>query len=215
MTYTEFISQFQVFENPPSKKGYHRHHIVPECEQKKLYGEVTDQRQVYLSIPQHMWAHILYDREHNTKTSWRLLTICGKTADYFDCFEKCLECSETMSKKKEEQLNKLTEVRKTTEYRQKLSKANKGKRKTEEHKRKIAESKKGKSTFNKGLHCYTNGIIDIYSTLCPEGFVRGSHSHSTTGYHWINNGIVQKTWKGETPEGWFVGRLKIERRATN
>ena len=94
MTYTEFISQFEVFENPPKKKGLHRHHIVPVSEQTE-----SDNRQIYLSPAQHLWAHILYDREHNTKTADFLLKLCGKSEDYFDCWEKCLAYSYSLSKK--------------------------------------------------------------------------------------------------------------------
>lgn len=101
MTYTELISQFEVFDNPPKKDGYHRHHIVPECEQKKMYGSVTDNRQIYCSLPMHMWLHILYDREHDTNTAYWFLKLCGKPAEYFDCWEKCLAYSYTLRKKME------------------------------------------------------------------------------------------------------------------
>ena len=59
------------------------------------------------------------------------------------------------------------------ETKKKISKANKGKRSpnygkrfSEEHRRKMSEARKGK-------HWYTNGVINVVSSECPDGFVKG------------------------------------------
>lgn len=61
---------------------------------------------------------------------------------------------------------------KTEEQKRKLSERNKGKKLSEETKKKMSISKKGnKST--KGLHWYTNGLINKVCIECPEGFRPG------------------------------------------
>ena len=62
--YVMYISQFEVLDNPPLKEGYHRHHIVPKSQQTE-----KDERCVYLTPAQHLWAHILYDRMTETNTA--------------------------------------------------------------------------------------------------------------------------------------------------
>lgn len=52
------------------------------------------------------------------------------------------------------------------EHRRKLSEANKRRVLSEETKKKVFEA-------NKGKHWYTNGITNIMTFYCPEGFVRG------------------------------------------
>jgi hypothetical protein len=37
--------------------------------------------------------------------------------------------------------------------------------------------------------------------------IRANHTRPTKDSTWINNGIATKQWKGEIPEGWFIGRL--------
>lgn len=194
-TYETFIGQFQVYDNPPWKKGYDRHHIVPESEQIKMYGSVTDNRQIYVTPAQHLWAHILYDREHGTKTAKRFLNLCGKSAEYFDCWEKCLAYSYTLRKKREEGIKKSSEACRTLEHRQKQSdsmreiwsnperrqkqsdsmKGNingKGHKCTDEWKRQQSERKKG-NTYTKGRKWFNNSIISVMAFECPEGFVEG------------------------------------------
>ena len=52
------------------------------------------------------------------------------------------------------------------EHRKKISEALKGHIISEEAKRKISETLKGK-------HWYTNGVINVVSSECPDGFVKG------------------------------------------
>ena len=78
----------------------------------------------------------------------------------------------------------------TEESKLKISVANKGKKRSEEVKRKLSESHKGKNSWSKGMkfseetkkkmskskqnrHWFNNGIQNIWTEECPEGFVRG------------------------------------------
>ena len=67
------------------------------------------------------------------------------------------------------------------ETKRKLSEANKGntyhkgKKHSEETRRKISELLKGHlpTKGSKGMHWYNNGIINSFTYVCPEGFVKG------------------------------------------
>lgn len=179
MTYIEYISQFIVFDNPPKKDGYDRHHIIPESEQVKMHGSVTDNRQIYVTPAQHLWAHILYDREHGTNTADWFLKLCGKPADYFDCWEKCLAYAYTFRKKREERDKKVVEACRTPEHRQKLSKAHTGKSHLKGEKNpcygRTGEKHPmyGELASNHGMRCFNNGIKNTYAFECPEGYKPG------------------------------------------
>ena len=179
MTYSEYISQFTIYNSPSSKKYYHRHHIVPQEIQKKLYGEVVDNRQVYLTLPQHMWAHILYDRENETHTAQRFLSICGKPMSFFTCYEMCLAYSYTLNKKwsnNSGESHPFFGQHLTNNHRKKIADSMKGKNKgthhTEEAKRSISTSLKG-NTRAKNHHWFNNGTISVFRYDCPEGYVPG------------------------------------------
>lgn len=199
MTYNELISRFTIYDNPPKKDGYERHHIVPESEQVKMYGSVIDNRQIYICFSMHMWLHILYDRENGTNTAKWFLKLCGKPIEYFDCWEKCLACFYTLRKKKEERDKRLAEVCRTPEFRQKRSDVMKGdnnpmkrpevrqkvtdsmkgennpfygQHHSDETRKKIADSEKG-NTYNKGRKWFNNGTKNVMAYECPEGFVPG------------------------------------------
>ena len=58
------------------------------------------------------------------------------------------------------------------ESRRKMSEAHKGKHHSEESKNKIGEAMKG-NTSVRGRHWYNNGIKNIMSKECPDGFVPG------------------------------------------
>ena len=90
-TYNNFISQFEIYESAPKKvKGFHRHHIVPEAVQRKLYGDVVDDRRVYVTPAQHLWLHILYDQENGTNTASRIISSSTLRKDDLKSYEDCL-----------------------------------------------------------------------------------------------------------------------------
>ena len=72
-----------------------------------------------------------------------------------------------------------------------MSEAKKGKKLSEEHKRKVAESNKGKHRSDetkrkmyesmKGRCWWNNGIKNVFSRECPEGFVKGMLKNKTQG----------------------------------
>ena len=91
-------------------------------------------------------------------------------------------------------------LKRTTEARKKMSEAHKGKTFSEEHRRKLSEAHKGKSTWNKGkknifsedtlkklsevhkgrrtkgssgMHWYNNGVENILTYTCPDGYIKG------------------------------------------
>lgn len=208
MTYNDFISQFTIYDNPPEKKGYHRHHIVPVSEQI-----TPDNRQVYLTLPQHMWAHILYDRENVTKTARWFLIVCNKPLEFFTDYMLCLSYAYTLRKKREIAGKKISEKlsgdnsywygkvgpmygrtgekcpsygkHRTEESKKKQSESisgekhwNYGKHLTEEHRKNLSESLKGN---NKGQHWYNDGYKEIHANECPEGFTLGRLSSRNKG----------------------------------
>lgn len=95
----------------------------------------------------------------------------------------------------EETRRKISEKHKgrvfSEEHKKKLSEARKGKPSywrgknlTDEAKHKISESRKGmpawnkgkkgaQEAWNKGMHWYNNGIENVMSSVCPEGYVLG------------------------------------------
>lgn len=81
--------------------------------------------------------------------------------------------TEEQRKKRADNCRKLFKGKpKTEEQRRKLSECNKGKSLSEETKKKMSISKKGNKS-NKGLHWYTNGLINKVCIECPEGFKPG------------------------------------------
>ena len=71
----------------------------------------------------------------------------------------------------------------SAEARKKMSESKKGKHRSEETRKKISEAKKGKhrsaetrnkmSEARKGKHWYNNGMQNVFTYECPEGFVQG------------------------------------------
>lgn len=217
MTYNELISRFEVFENPPLKEGYERHHIVPKSEQT-----TEDNRQIYCCPSMHMWLHILYDRENGTKTADWFLKLCGKPAEYFDCWEKCLAYSYTLRKKKEEGYKKSSKTHKNIEVRERISESTKEAMNKPDVKEKMSESHKGKTSWNKGItDCYSKETKQRMSEshigripwnkgkkmLPATEETRQKLSDSHKGQKWFNNG-VKCVRAHECPEGYVPGRLK-------
>lgn len=166
-SYNNFISQFEIINNPQPKKGFHRHHIIPQSQQIE-----KDDRCVYLLPSQHLWAHILYDQEHGTKTATRLKNFSKVNPT---CYEDCIVLDEKDCQLRKEQSERVTgegnpmygvhmygadnpNYGKSTsdETKKKISEAQKqryqngaqnpmkGKHHTEEQKKKWSEERKGK-----------------------------------------------------------------------
>ena len=213
MTYTEYISQFPVFDNPPKKKGYCYHHIVPECEQKRLYGSIIDKRGVLLSIAQHMWAHLLYDREFCTFTSSWFLVACRKPSEYFDCFEKCLAYSYTLRKKEEARLEKSAKMQRTPEYRKKLSERQleyyRNNPVSEEIRQKISSSLRGKFLDRHASAEARKKMSEKRKLRTGEKapmYGRSGDKSPIYGRHWYNDG-TNNVFTYECPQGFVKGRL--------
>ena len=87
--------------------------------------------------------------------------------------------SESLSSEK----NPLFGKHHSAEARKKMSEAHKGKNHSDETRKKISEAKKGKhrseetrkkmSEARKGKHWYNNGMQNVFTYECPEGFVQG------------------------------------------
>lgn len=197
MTYNEYISQFETIENPPKKKGFHRHHIVPKCVQIKNYGSVIDNRQIYVTPAQHLWLHILYDRENGTNYVGQLIRNSRIREQDIHCYEDCLPFNEEWTEQthrrargekhpkywlnkhhSEESNKKRSESCKgrivSESTRSALSEALKGKPKTEEQKKKQSASMSGernprfgKPAANRGTVCWNDGSINKWSKECP------------------------------------------------
>ena len=152
MTYNDFISQFDI-EYQGSQHGREvgkqYHHIIPESEQI-----IPDNRVVGLSPAEHLWAHILYDQEHNTNTAQFLLNVSGLRKENLKSLEDCFPYNQIDSN-----IRKCHSSEKT---RQKVSESHKGARNpmyqktgeqhhwygkhhSEEARKKMSEALKGKS----------------------------------------------------------------------
>lgn len=149
--YVMYISQFEVLDNPPLKDEYHRHHIVPKSQQTE-----KDERCVYLTPAQHLWAHILYDRAHGTKTATGILNQAFLKRENIHSLNDCLIFNEVDRK------NRISS-----------SERRKGTHQSEESNRKRSESHMGKNTWIKGRRHFTDGKTEVLSFECPEGFWEG------------------------------------------
>lgn len=130
MTYDNFISQFEILNNPSPKKGFHRHHIVPRSEQIEKDG-----RCVYLLPSQHAYAHWLYDLENGTSTAEFLIKRSGLRKDEIHSYEDLL-----ILDVKPWLLDK---NRKIVSERMKGNNHHLGKRNTEEAKKRMSEAHMG------------------------------------------------------------------------
>lgn len=158
MTYTEYISQFEILNKQVSKKGFHYHHIIPKARQIKF-----DDSGILLTPAQHLWAHILYDQENHTHTACKLIGYSGIKKKDICCYEDCLPFNEIY----EDWANNLSDTRK--------GKNNPffGFEHTKEQKEKWSKERSGEGHPGYGKHWYTNGIENIRAKECPEGFRPG------------------------------------------
>lgn len=151
-TYSNYISQFEIVDNPPKKKGFHRHHIIPVSEQKRLYGDVIDNRQIYVTKAQHLWCHILYDREHDVETSRFLRREIGVNVEDIKSYDDCLSFNDIFT----EQYEKKCSFRHSDEAKERISRNNsrywKDKSLSEETKAKISKSLSGENHPMFGKH---------------------------------------------------------------
>lgn len=119
-----------------------------------------------------------------------------------------------------EVLNERKERWKDSQYRKHMSDVHKGKTPgnkgmsmSDEFRLRVSNSKKGKGW-------YTNGIINIVSDKCPEGFHKGRMftPHLTKEHYsklasdirsskWWNNGLENKRCKECPGEGWIRGMI--------
>lgn len=83
--YNEFVSRFPLQEKSVEKEGYEFHHIIPKSEQTE-----PDDRGVLLLPSEHLWAHVLYDRENGKETSRFMRTKCNLKLDDIHSYEDCL-----------------------------------------------------------------------------------------------------------------------------
>lgn len=83
--YNEFVSRFPLQEKSVEKEGYEFHHIIPKSEQTE-----PDDRGVLLLPSEHLWAHVLYDRENGKETSKFIRTKCNLKLEDIHSYEDCL-----------------------------------------------------------------------------------------------------------------------------
>lgn len=139
---------------------------VEELKKAKKYYDRPPEELIFLKVSEHNFnsdIHISYEKKgrivsdetrakmskaHAGKTPWNK-GLKGKTS-----------WSDEQRKKYEEKL---------PEIKEKLSKANKGKKLSDETKQKM----KGRKAFNQGLHMFNNGIKIVFAKECPDGFVPG------------------------------------------
>lgn len=227
MTYEEYISQFEILENPPIKEGFYRHHIVPKSQQTEV-----DERQVYMTLPQHMWAHILYDRENGTNTAKRFLNTCGKDESFFSCFSDCLGFSDILEDKEKTRIERAKETMSTEKFRQDesirtMGKGNGfyGKHHTEEWKKEASEKNLGE---NNPMYGKTGEQAPCYGRVGEKHPMFGQHhtedarkrisdghmgeKNHAYGKHWFTNG-VNNVFTFDCPEGYRPGMTRKRKSA--
>ena len=192
INYYSYISQFELLNGPQAKTGYSRHHIVPVSEQKRLYGDVVDNRQIYVTKAQHLWCHILYDQENNTNTAQYLLTQSHLNRDNIKCYEDCLPFNDIQdgmqgkhhseeSRRKMSANNSKPNLGKhlSEETRTKISKSLSGHEVSVETRLKISENNRGRGhiPWNKGLAASDETKRKISKTLQGNKNALG-HKHS-------------------------------------
>lgn len=210
-TYNNFISQFEIINNPSKKKGFHRHHIVPVSEQVN-----PDNRQIYLTPAQHLWAHFLYDKENGTQTIERLLANYGVTKKEIKSYDDCLAFND-IDFQMQLRKSKIMAVKHKGENnpmfgRTGINNPRFGTHLTEEHRKHISETHWDCSGANHpmyGVRKYgeENPFYNHHHTEEKKAY----WSTVRKGRKWFHN-ETEETQAFECPEGFIPGRL---RRATN
>lgn len=196
MTYLEYVSQFEILEKQVGREGYHYHHIVPKAIQTEF-----DDRGILITPAQHLWCHILYDKENGTNTALWFLNRFHKKLNDIHCYEDCLsfndisepfkECSHTEEtrKKQSENVRAFWTDDKRKEWSERFSGENNpnygnhalagynnpfyGQHHSEEFRSNLSELFKGEGNPWYGFHWYTDGLNNIRAKECPEGYRPG------------------------------------------
>ena len=187
--YNQLISKRQQ-ETPPKNCYTETHHIKPRC----LGGTNETTNLVKLTAREHYIAHLLLAKIYNTYGLYSAVIYMqtGRLKNRKFKFN-----SRLYQKIREEFANKMSESRKgktpwikgkhhSKESRKKISEAFKGryigrtptwlvgKHLSDETKKKLSIAKKGRHWFN-------NGIENVWTFECPEGFVKGILKKKTQG----------------------------------
>lgn len=230
MTYNEYISQFEILDNPPIKEGFQRHHIVPRSQQTE-----KDERCVYLTPAQHGYAHWLFDNENGTDTCYLFVGKAGKNLSDITGFDdfKLLDFKPWITDEHKKKISQSTLGSNNWNYgnhlseetKKKISVANKGRiHHSEEQKKKwsierkghivLDETKKKISESNKG-HIASEESRKKMSESQKKRFLdKTNHPRygltgekcPCYGKHWWNNGDTE-ILSYEQPEGFVKGRL--------
>jgi len=168
MRYKRYCSDIENVENyedakKDNFKGWHCHHrlethnsdgkrrsvdiAADELKALDMYYNRPADELIFLTIYEHGRLHM--KGKHLSEETRKKLSAAHKNIS-----------AETRNKMSEAKQNISAETRK------KIAEAMKGKKLSEEHKKKIGEAKKGLCWFN-------NGIKNIMSKECPDGFIPG------------------------------------------
>lgn len=91
-----------------------------------------------------------------------------------------------------------------------------GSRASEEERTAMSLSRKGRKNYKLGYKWYTNGVSDVLSVDCPEGFSKGrsieqsNNSKSMSGRSWFTDGTKDKL-SHTAPTGYRPGRSNSTR----
>lgn len=203
---------------------YETHHIVPKSEG----GSDDTTNLVKLTARQHYIAHLLLAKIYNDVKMYSALI-------YMRCGNKFVNRdfkfnSRLYEKMRKEFAKKFSEFisgenhpnfgkHLSKKTRERISKANTGKRRSQEQKKKISEatkkaltpeviakfsaSLKGRKVWNKGLYGYSTAKKGTHLSDDTKAKI----SKSITGTKWWNNGVVERQAK-DCPPGFVAGRLK-------
>lgn len=184
-----------------------KHHIVPKSEG----GTNEEANLINLTAREHYVAHLLLAKIYDDRKMWAAVNCM--TSKHFG--NRDFRFSSHLYEIARKHFSQYS-----GELRRGKPSPTKGRAMSKEQKRLISETKKRRTHYlninpmsqehkqhiSEHFHrtkWWNNGVVNVRSTDCPEGFVRG---RLLFGRSWYNNGTIE-VYRIDCPEGFVRGRL--------